>query len=395
MLMMTSFIISLDIVHLNTYSSFTLSRCASPLEVKGDIACPLDRTLLPVAVCFEAISASNRYGAFQHLDHHLSITNMITPFFISRLDVGRVVHISACLPWGLPTIVAVITPQMHDYDSLTSSRKEDLSHHPSPSPTSFFQLQVSEHPISTMSSETNDDDTEGESFVSRILSKASEEPDDFISHFIETQASNFKSSKQKEAVLAMLLALEVKDIEDLADIEPGSLMMAFNDNGDITMLMVTRASRFFTANLHINFPGVSVKVEASPKPIPPRKSRKSGLLQPGDFLVQDSSAGVQSDPSTPIRYVGGVSSRQQASDDYAASGGGFGGLGKGASIRDSRQISSQNGYQCPSCPSSLGWFRGGLVFLLQEVYPPYEEGRIRDRVSTGFCRHCQIFELDS
>ena len=130
----------------------------------------------------------------------------------------------------------------------------------------------------------------------------------------------------------MLLALEVKDIEDLADIEPGSLMMAFNDNGDITMLMVTRASRFFTANLHINFPGVSVKVEASPKPIPPRKSRKSGLLQPGDFLVQDSSAGVQSDPSTPIRYVGGVSSRQQASDDYAASGGGFGGLGKGVSI---------------------------------------------------------------
>ena len=60
----------------------------------------------------------------------------------------------------------------------------------------------------------------------------------------------------------------------------------------------------------------TLKVEASPKPIPPRKSRKSGLLQPGDFLVQDSSAGVQSGPSTPIRCVGGVSSRQQASDDY-------------------------------------------------------------------------------
>jgi hypothetical protein len=103
MSMMTSFIISFDTVHLNTCSSFKPSRRASLLEVKGDVARPLDRTLLPVAVFFEAISASNRHGAFQRPDHHLSTINMISPFLISILDAGRVVHNSSCLPWGLPT----------------------------------------------------------------------------------------------------------------------------------------------------------------------------------------------------------------------------------------------------------------------------------------------------
>jgi hypothetical protein len=96
-----------------------------------------------------------------------------------------------------------------------------------------------------MSSVKDGDDTEGESSrapsqeSASCLSKASEDPNYFISHFVDTQASNFKSSKQKEAVLAMLLALGVKDIEGIVDIEPGSLMMAFHDNADVTMLMVT------------------------------------------------------------------------------------------------------------------------------------------------------------
>ena len=130
---MTLFIMSLDAVHLNSlqsYSSFTPSRCASPLEVQGDVARPLDRTLLPVAACFEAISASSRYGAFQHthLDHHLYFIKVTSPFFISRLDAGRVLFNSACLPWGLPITVAIITPQRYDYDTRTQYLGEGLSH---------------------------------------------------------------------------------------------------------------------------------------------------------------------------------------------------------------------------------------------------------------------------
>jgi hypothetical protein len=408
---MTHFIMSFDTVHLNSlhsYSSFTPSRCASPLEVQGDVARPLDRTLLPVADCFEAISASSRHGASQytHLDHHLSNFKVTSPFFISRLDAGRVLINSACLPWGLPIIAAIITPQRYDYDPRTEYLWEDLSHS-SPPPSSFVQLQDTDHyTISTMSSMEDAKDTEDGSSRrsseddSSHLSKEEHEPlsnafaasklksDGFVSHLIKTQdaASNFVNAKQKLAVSLILLTLGVRDGEDVADIEPGSIMMAYHDSLSITMLVVTRATRFFMTNLHPNFPDVPVATETPAKPVSSRKGRKSGLLHPTDFLVMEPLSEHHDPSSTPVRYVGGNSSRQQVSDDYAASGGGVGGLGKGISIHQalsSNAVEIRDKYRLKMATSVLlvlpvwdgsveGWYSFSKKFILHMKKVGYE-----------------------
>ena len=213
---------------------------------------------------------------------------------------------------------------------------------------------------------------------------------DYIEAFLVAHTDIFSNLKQRNAVKVMLVSLGVQDREDVYDIEPESLRMAYLEsqaNEDvITLLMVTRANRFFTSNDHHNFPkgdaSSGVNIVDPLKVASHRKSRKSGLLNPNDFLV---SSGAM-EPSTPVRYVGGTSSRQQISDDYAASGGGLGGLGKGVSIhqalsenaieiRDKHRLKMATSVMLilPTWDGSVeGWYSFSKKFILHMKKVGYE-----------------------
>jgi hypothetical protein len=166
----------------------------------------------------------------------------------------------------------------------------------------------------------------------------------FIDEYVLTNLGHL-SLKKQESMRLVLDNIGVTELADIDDIDP-DLVLDCCRRFDLPLLVSSHVRQCFSSVKHHNF-AVAVtpgsKAHEEPASSTARRGRKSGILQPQDFMAfrEDGTSGAGSPPedatansnsTVALSHVGGFSNIRMRSDKFASSGGGPGGLGPGKNI---------------------------------------------------------------
>jgi hypothetical protein len=151
--------------------------------------------------------------------------------------------------------------------------------------------------------------------------------------------------KKQESMRLLLDGIGATELADIDDIDP-DLVLGCCHRFDLSLLVSSHVRQHFSSVKHHNFaaavaPGPKAHEEPASSTV--RRGRKSGILQPQDFMAfrEDGTSGAGSSPkdasdnsssTVVLSHVGGFSNMRMRFDKFASSGGGPGGLGPGKNI---------------------------------------------------------------